>query len=127
MTTVTKHGQPEVSWDQVSQHLRAIPGVEEVALAGWPLLSGWGWNDSISINGGLPSDDLTYFLNVSPGWTTLLKIPLIHGRDFRLNDTYPGSAIVNETFVKRYFPGGNPFGRWFDQRKMKANAFTFRL
>jgi len=92
-----------------------VPGVETVALAGWPLLSGNGWNDSVSIDGGPPSEDLAYFLSVSPGWTDAMKIPFIDGRDFRTSDTYPGVAIVNGTFAKRYFRGANPIGKTFDQ------------
>jgi predicted permease len=115
LETVTPRAQPPAFWDQVAQHLRTAPGVEMVALAGWPLLSGQGWNDSVSMNGGPPSDDLVYFLNVSPGWVDAMKIPWIGGRDFRASDTYPGVAIVNETFAKRYFPGDNPIGRTFDQ------------
>ena len=115
LDTVTERAQSNASWDQVAQHLRTVPGVETVALAGWPLLSGHAENNSISINGGPPSDDLTYFLNVSPGWVDAMRIPFLGGRDFRPSDTYPGVAIVNETFVKRYFPGENPIGKTFDE------------
>ena len=40
LDTVTQRPQPPVFWDQVAEHLRTVPGVETVALAGWPLLSG---------------------------------------------------------------------------------------
>ncbi|MGI9071463.1 MAG: ABC transporter permease [Bryobacteraceae bacterium] len=115
LDTVAQRPQPPAFWDQVAEHLRAQPGVQRVALAGWPLLSGEGWSDSISINGGPPSDDLTYFLNVSLGWIDTMKIPFIEGRDFRVDDTYPGAAIVNNTFVRRYFKGEHPVGKTFDQ------------
>jgi predicted permease len=115
LDTRAQHARPPVFWEQAAEHLRSVPGVEKVALAGWPLLSGQGWNNSVSINGGPPSDDLTYFLSVSPGWTEVMKIPFITGRDFRATDTYPGAAIVNDTFVRRYFSGENPIGRSFDE------------
>ena len=44
-----------------------------------------------------------------------MKIPLVSGRDFRPEDTSPGAAIVNETFVKTYFPGQDPIGRTFER------------
>ena len=44
-----------------------------------------------------------------------MKIPFIDGRDFRSSDTYPGAAIVNETFIKRYFNGENSVGRFFEE------------
>jgi hypothetical protein len=44
-----------------------------------------------------------------------MKIPLIAGRDFLANDTYPGAAIVNEAFAKEYFRGQNPVGKLFER------------
>jgi ABC-type antimicrobial peptide transport system permease subunit len=49
-----------------------------------------------------------------------MKIPLVSGRDFRSEDTSPGSAIVNETFAKTFFPGRDPIGRTFER---SANIF----
>ncbi len=115
LDTVSDHPQPAAYWDQVGEHLRDVPGVEKVALAGWPLLSGNGWNGFVAINGGAASEDLDYFLGVSPGWSDIMKIPLIGGRDFRAGETYPGAAIVNQTFVKHYFGGENPVGKWFEK------------
>jgi putative ABC transport system permease protein len=115
LDTIAERAQSNASWDQVAQHLRTVPGVETVALAGWPLLGGNAQNNSVSINGGPPSDDLTYFLNVSPGWVDTMRIQFIGGRDFRAGDTYPGVAIVNDTFRKRYFPNEDPIGKIFDE------------
>jgi predicted permease len=117
LDTVAKQAQPPVFWNQVAEHLRGLPGIEAVALAGWPLLSGNGWNGFVSINGAPPSEILGYFLSVSPGWTEVMKIPWIDGRDFRPSDAHPGVAIVNETFVKQYFGGENPIGKSFDKEE----------
>jgi predicted permease len=113
-TTATPPQSP-VYWEQVAERLRAIPGIENVAIARWALLSGYSSNNFISINGAPPTDVLTYFLNVSPGWLGAMKIPLIDGRDFLPTDTDPGTALVNETFVKTYFPGQNPLGKTFEK------------
>jgi predicted permease len=114
LETVAQRPQAPVLWDQVAEHLRALPGVETVAMAGWPLLSGNGWNGFVSINGA-PGDVLAYFLAVSPGWIETMKIPLIDGRDFRADDTFPGVAIVNQAFAKAYFNGADPVGKWFEK------------
>jgi len=90
-----------------------VPGVDRVALEGWPLLSGWSSNNFLSIHGELPSGPLCFLLNVSPGWLEAMKIPLLDGRDFRPGDVDPGAVIVNETFVKTYFSGQNPLGKTF--------------
>ena len=115
LETDAAHPQPSVFWEQVEEHLRTLPGVETVALASRTLLNGSSSNDSISIDGGPPSDDLTYFMRVSPGWLDAMKIPLLDGRDFRAAEKDPSVAIVNETFVKRYFRGRNPVGKSFDE------------
>jgi len=115
LETVTASPQPPVYWDQVIEHLRAVPGVETVALASRPLLSGYSSNDAVAVDGGAPSEDMAYFLNTSRGWIDAMKIRLIDGRDFRAGDTYPGVAIVSEAFAKRFFQGRNPVGRSFDR------------
>jgi ABC-type antimicrobial peptide transport system permease subunit len=79
------------------------------------LLNGTGWNDSISVNGGPPSVDLAYFLNVSPGFLETMKIPLVGGREFRDDDTYGNSAIVNQTFARRFLNSENSVGRSFEK------------
>src|SRR5580698_443579 len=120
-------GALPTAWQQVADHLRSTPGVEQASVAGWPLLSGQASNNSISVNGGPPSDDLTYFLPVSPGWIDTLKIQLSAGRDFSLRDTNPGAAIVNETFVRRFFPGVQPVGRFFDETEDEGGHTSFEI
>jgi predicted permease len=115
LETAAQPAQPTVYWYQVAQHLRDLPGVESVALAGWPLLGGNGANGFVAVNGGPVHELLAYFLPVSRGWLDTMKIPLIDGRDLRPNDTYPGAALVNEAFAKEYFQGENPVGKSFDR------------
>jgi predicted permease len=110
LETVAHRGQPQVYWDQVADHLRTVPGVENVALAGFPLLSGGGWNGFVSVNGAPPGPDFGYFLSVSPGWIGAMKIALLEGRDFRPDDAAPGAALVNETFVRQFLHGERAVG-----------------
>ena len=115
LETVAGKGQLPVVWNQTAEALRAVPGVDSVAISGWPLLGRIQINSDISINGAPPSPTPAFFLNVSPGWLSTMKIPLVSGRDFRPEDTSPGAAIVNETFVKTFFPGQDPIGRTFER------------
>jgi predicted permease len=107
LETVAGKGQLPIVWDQTAQALRAVPGVSSVAISRWPLLGKIAINSSISVNGAPPSPTSAWFLNISPGWLSAMKIPLVSGRDFHPEDTSPGAAIVNETFVKTYFPDQN--------------------
>jgi predicted permease len=111
--TVTHRAETPVFWDQVAEHLRGVPGVETVALGGWPLLDGNSWNGFISVNGTPPGPILAYFLAVSPGWVDAMKIPFVDGKDFRPSDTSPDAAIINETFARQFFKGENPIGQSF--------------
>jgi putative ABC transport system permease protein len=117
LDVVTQQGQPPVVWDQIADKLRDVPGVERVAIAGWPLLSGGAWNNFVSVGGGPPSPLFTYLLAISPGWSETMKIPLLDGRDFRSSDTTPGEAMVNQAFVKTFFDGKNPIGKTFQERE----------
>ena len=114
-------------WNQVADRLRATPGVEAVALAAWPLMSGTMSNNFVSINGAPPSDVLTYFLRVSAGWTSIMGIPFLDGRDFRPGETFPGVAIVNTTFAKRYFSGDDPVGKSFETRTAAGIPARFEI
>ncbi|HXB75102.1 MAG TPA: ABC transporter permease [Candidatus Acidoferrales bacterium] len=125
--TIPARPQSPVAWEQVADHLRTVPGVEKVALAGWPLLSRNSTNSFVSVNGAPPGPVLAYFLGVSPGWIDVMKIPLLDGRDFRADDTTApgigsGAAIVNETFAKQYFDGENPIGKSF-QNTHRQNRY----
>jgi putative ABC transport system permease protein len=115
LDTVAQRPQPPPFWDQIADHLRTVPGVEKVAVTGWPLLVGYGFRAYITISGAPENGVYTYFLSVSPGWIDAMKIAFVDGRDFLASDTSPGVAIVNEAFAKAYFDGDNPVGKSFDK------------
>ena len=100
LETVTQRPQPPVFWDQVAEHLRTVPGVETVALTGWPLMSGESRSTIFRSTARRPARSFATCLSVSPGWIDAMRIPLIDGRDFRPGDAYPTVAIVNQTFAK---------------------------
>jgi len=127
LDTLSPRQQPMAFWDEVTERLRALPGVETVALAGWPLQNGNGWNGVVSIGGARPAGDLAYFLNVSPGWADTLKIPFIDGRDFRQTDKFPGVAIVNQAFARRYFDGADPVGKLFEKVEGDGARTRFQI
>jgi predicted permease len=115
LEALTKSPQPPVFWDQVAEHLRGVPGVEKVALIGWPLMSGESAVGNISIGGAPPGEVFSDFVSVSPGWADIMRIPLLGGRDFRASDANPAVAIVNQAFARQYFNGENPIGKSFER------------
>lgn len=114
LESIAPHGKLPQAWSEVADGLRARPGVDRVAESGWPLMAS-SWNDAVAVNGGPPSVEMVYFLTVSPGWFETMRMRMIGGRDFLSSDVFPGAAVVNETFVKRFFPGVNPVGRYFEK------------
>jgi predicted permease len=114
LETASLQPQPLEIWEQTAAHLRTMPGVEAVALSGWPLLGGNGWNGFIWINGA-PTEVLAYFLGVTPGWADTMKIPFSRGRDLLPSDPPNATAIVNHAFIQQCFHGENPVGKWFEK------------
>ena len=127
LETVSANSQSPDNWEQVAEHLRGVSGVEKVASASSALLGGWSWNNFISVNGAPTNGVLAYMLSASPGWLETMRIPLINGRDFRPTDTYPGVAIVNETFAKQYFNGENPLGKSFEMAPGRGPRIRFEV
>ena len=116
LETHTPHGQSPESWSQMADTLHAVPGVKDVAVASWPLLSPTNlWSGSISVNAAPITDTWGYFISISPGWLDTMKMRLIEGRDFNSTDSFPGEAIVNQTFVKTFFNGADPIGHTFEK------------
>jgi predicted permease len=109
----TGKGQPASVWNETAEALRAVPGIDSVAISGWPLLGRIQINTDIFIEGAPPSPTPAFFMNITPGWLSTMKIPFVAGRDFGSQDVSPGAAIVNETFAKTFFPSQNAIGRTF--------------
>jgi len=100
-------------FDELTERIRTVPGVRSAALAEW-VLFGEG-AQAIWVQGSAQDGGGTSFNIVGPEFFATAGIPLLIGREFSPRDR-PGAplvAIVNEAFVRRYFPGQNPLGRRF--------------
>ncbi len=107
-------------YDKVLPEIAAIPGVASVA-AGHPLPSegSRGTWTHFTITGQVdPPDNLpaAHAVAVTPGFFETLSIPLLRGRTFVAHDnltTATRVAVVNRSFVRKYFPNEDPVGRYF--------------
>ena len=93
-----------------------LPNVESHTYAVVPLLENNEWDNWVTIEGYNAKPDERpdpHMQFCSTGYFKTLKIPLLMGRDFNNRDIVgaPKVAIVNQTFVKRYFRNANPLGR----------------
>jgi macrolide transport system ATP-binding/permease protein len=94
---------------------KGIPGVTSVGLSQFPLVANY-WNSTdIHIPGvQLAEGEETSLSRVDPGFLPTMQIPILLGRVLDQRDlTSPRVAVVNEVFVKKFFPNGNPLGRRF--------------
>lgn len=92
------------------EQIRSIPLVESAATSTRIPLDGSNWSLGVRVGGLEGSSKFTW---VSPGYFATMQIPLVAGRDFTDGDTVKSRpvVIVNETFVRRFLPDGNPLGR----------------
>jgi putative ABC transport system permease protein len=114
-------------FDQLSERISHVPGVQAVAFANRQPLRG-GWSSGYRI-GGVPPPPAGFlqsdFQAVSPGYFAVLDIPLKRGRIFDQRDTADGMpvAIVSEAFSS-YLPAGeSPIGHTI-QRSPTAPLIT---
>ena len=102
---------------RLRERLEAAPGVVAVSYSdGAPLGVEPSWWEDLKIRGyePAPGENMKIYRNVvAPGYFNVLRIPLIEGRDFTEQDDLKSTPvmIVSQSFVKRYFGGGNPLGR----------------
>jgi predicted permease len=102
--------------DRVRDELAKLPGVVRVSTVSTRLLSGGGNNGRMHFPGREWTDDYRANLNtVSDGFFETMGIPLLVGRTIERRDMRPDTdvVVVDEAFVKKYFPNENPLGRRF--------------
>jgi len=105
--------------EQMRAALAALPGVKSAAVAMKIPLRGGGDSFGVTIEGKPDAErTFTYFRLVSRDYFNTLGIKLRAGRTFDNTDRQPAdtahpemAVVVNEAFVKKYFPGENPIGR----------------
>ncbi|MEX2272784.1 MAG: ADOP family duplicated permease [Vicinamibacterales bacterium] len=95
--------------------VRQVPGVEAAAIAHVMPLDFGGSRETVDIAGYTPGAGEDMELNnirVSPGYFSVLGIPLVAGREFDDRDAGQQitKIIVNETLAKRFWPNGRAVG-----------------
>lgn len=104
---------------QLGDRISAIPGTKRVAFANYSPLEGNNWGEGVFVEGRpdpqLHADIYASWDRVSPGFFQTIGQPLLRGRDFSQTDRKetPGVAVVNETFVRKFFPKEDPLGKRF--------------
>jgi predicted permease len=134
-----KGAQIDALYRNLQGRLKAIPGVASVSFSNAALLSGSGGSTSFHLSGAPDKSSVNSdILWVGPNFFATMKIPVLEGRDFSPEEfasasisatastpasilytnsasqpSSPKPAIVNQTFVRRYFGKGAPLGQRF--------------
>ena len=117
----------KVFYQQLTESLGSIPGVQSVGLAAMRILENDEWDSSVTVEGynpATPKDRPEPYMNmISPNYFATLGVPIVLGRDFTVNDNRevkngprpddwtPTAVMINEKFARLYFSGQNPIGR----------------
>jgi len=104
-------------FNDVLQHVRALPGVESAGVIDALPLTGGGSTQPIVIE-GRPAQQMAdqpevAVRTISPGYIQALHIPLLRGRNFSDADTAgrPAVIVISESMAKRFWPNENPIGK----------------
>jgi predicted permease len=104
---------------QIEDRFTALPGVASIGMATYSPLEGDNWGECV-IQQGHPAPGPNAHCGstwdrVSTHFLDTIGVPIIRGRNFTDQDTAtsPQVVVVNEAFVKRFFPNQNPIGQHF--------------
>jgi predicted permease len=114
-------------YDKITQDLHALPGVEHVSLSLYTPLEGNNWGEGVFLQGrpepGANSNIGASWLRAGPEYFGIVGHRVIRGRGITPQDTAASTPIVvvNEAFVKKFFPKGeDPIGAHFGISGMKS-------
>jgi predicted permease len=102
-------------YDELKAGVESIPGVTAAVFSmDHPMQNTW-WNGVTLLDQPPPREGegpIGFFRPVSEGYFQLHQIPVLEGRAFDTRDRLgqPGVMVVNQAFVRKYFPMGNPLG-----------------
>src|SRR5271167_3861650 len=113
-----KPEQLPVLYQQFRERIGQIPGVSTVSYSMYTPQDGDNWNDEIQIQGRSPEstqDIGVQWLRVSPEYFKTIGTPVLRGRAIGEPDTPTSQhvAVVDEAFVRKFFPNEDPMGKHF--------------
>lgn len=114
----TKERLPAL-YREMEDRFSSLPGVAHAALALYSPLEGDNWGECV-IQQGHPAPGpndrcFSTWDRVSSQFLPTIGVPIVRGRDFNTQDTAATQqvVVVNQTFVKHFFPNVNPIGQHF--------------
>jgi predicted permease len=106
-------------YQQLEQQFESLPGVQSVGLALYSTLEGDNWGEGVYVAGrpapGPNDNNNSSWDRISPHFFETVGQPILRGRGFTEEDTATSQkvAVVNQSFVRKFFPKEDPLGRHF--------------
>jgi predicted permease len=106
-------------YQRLLDRLNAVPNVRSVTMATYAPFGGSSRTSSVKVPGFTATTDESLLIEDSltgPHYAQTLGVPLLQGREIGPQDTTASRdvAIVNQSFINRYFQNQNPIGRTFN-------------
>lgn len=104
---------------EIQDRFSTMPGVRTMSLAMYSPLEGDNWGECVIQQGHpmpKPGEHCgSTWVRVSTNYLDSIGVPIVRGRSFSEQDTAtsPQVVVVNQTFVKRFFPDQDPIGKHF--------------
>ena len=105
-------------YQSIRDRLGHVPGVLSLGYSLYSPQDGDSWTDDVFIQGRTresTQDTSVTWLRVSPDYFKTIGTPVIRGRAIGEQDTATSQrvVVVDESFVKKFFPGQDPIGQHF--------------
>ncbi len=124
-----KADQLEGLYRQIDENLRALPGVQKVALSLYTPLEGNNYGEGVFIQGrpepGANAHIGASWVRVGPEFFDIVGHRVLRGRGISEHDTATSLpvAVVNQSFVKKFFTNGeDPIGVHFGVSGVKSSG-----
>jgi predicted permease len=111
--------------EQLEREFSTLPGVKSAGLALYSTLEGDNWGEGVYVEGRpAPGPEVNHgssWDRVSPHFFETIGQAVVRGRGFTEQDTATSRmvAVVNQAFVKKFFPNEDPIGHHFGTSDQK--------
>ncbi len=107
--------QLESLYRTIEERFHAIPGVRNVGISLYTPMEDNNWGTGVQVQGQANLHAGASVVKVNSEYFDSVGTHVLMGRGISERDTStaPAVAVVNQEFVKKFFPGQNPIGRYF--------------
>jgi macrolide transport system ATP-binding/permease protein len=119
--------QLEALYRTMEDRFHALPGVTKVGISTYTPMEDNNWGTGVQVQGqpNIGHDAWASVVRVNPEYFDAVGTRVVMGRGTTVQDTStaPSVAVVNRTFVKKFFHGANPIGQHFGNGEKKTGDY----